>query len=887
MKTSAHFPVIALLCCAVSVFSTTTEIVKFCSDSSDQSTWEDNVAAAVEAGWVYNAANGTKMASGNYSYPAKFTSGKLITSKSYYASTGEYITHIVLNAQVSSLDRTADVTPQYEDGTWGDTSCTALSETGKRKDVIIDYDATQHVVAFKVTFTVSGTSTAYLYYVTVTTDTPPLMTLDTPTNLSAVPNETSIALSWDAVTDAQSYNVSLDGGTTWTNDLNNSMTLDQLETGTTYSIIVCAVGDETTTANSAWSDPLSVTTLGTPAVALFHENFSKIQRGWTASYSYLANDEGLFSCDEQDWMGYKVSRRPSCVQIGLTTSHGYAQTRTIALTNNLCSGEVTVSFYALSLEGSTTGLRAMLINEITGETNHVFSAEESSIGSLDLPKRSSDDVTDITTEAPRFSAVLSNIPELFALRFEPRDGNKRIAIDAITVKQHADTSLDPLATPVVTNDTVVSQTSLSFGWPVVTGAAGYAVEVRDKDGVRLSLDTTVHGTLYTLNDLPDDTTYSVRVRALAPDGSTTLMNSLWSEAAEATTLTAAAHPSFVVSTNGVPIVEEVPSFSVMAMSNLSFSVTAKVQNVPIALDFLLDPAEPSVAPTYNTATGAFSWTPADADAGTYAVSFVSGIYTQKVAIAVTARPELVNKAPVFSDVDWNTFTATWDTTQPRDSHVYALRVWYGSCNMGSESTDQETFTALPTHPSQWAFSGSFGTYNDNLCKLQLKSADSSVTTKLYPGVLSSIKFHTKCTSGTKNSVLTVYGSEGGTEESDWVSITNITTSGSTHAHDIDLSDASYRRIKWKLTTWGGNVGLGNIIAAYPGAGTKWVIGSLEEPATVTAAEVPYVVSSLRPDKEYFVQVMFKEDGGEYLSDTAWYYRVVTPEAPKVTLIRIL
>lgn len=161
----------ALLLSAVMTQGATTTW-RFCSDSADGSSFSNNLASAVADGWSFTStANGDKKdgSTHTYSYPLKFVSGRVATAPA--CGTGEFVTGVVLGAQVSNVSRTISLTPIYEGGTTGTAQIKALTNTGMLEDVTFSFDVTDKIVSFSLTFTVSGSSTAYLYYATVTTET--------------------------------------------------------------------------------------------------------------------------------------------------------------------------------------------------------------------------------------------------------------------------------------------------------------------------------------------------------------------------------------------------------------------------------------------------------------------------------------------------------------------------------------------------------------------------------------------------------------------------------------------------------------------------------------------------------------------------------------------
>lgn len=337
-------------------------------------------------------------------------------------------------------------------------------------------------------------------------------------------------------------------------------------------------------------------------------------------------------------------------------------------------------------------------------------------------------------------------------------------------------------------------------------------------------------------------------------------------------------PTFTI---GEPVVDG--AASVMGTKTLSFTVSAAVETDPVAVTMTWSDLESDNAPLF--VDGVFTWTPADAQAGEYTASFLANGYTETVTITVEARPELKAVWPAASDIDWNTFSLTWDTTQPRDTGVYGLRVWRGSDRMESSGVEEEAFNSLPTLPAGWAFAGVESGYQNDQYKLRFDATGDTVSTKLYPRAVTALSFRVQRYSE-EGSTFTVYASKGGVEESDWTQVMEIADIASqAYTLEDELAGKGYRRFKWVYAKSKGNVAFGSVRATYAGAGTKWVVGSQEEPATVTVEDLPKVLTGLAGGWDYFVQVTVNGDGGETLVNSP-FLRVSTPKAPQATMILV-
>ena len=234
--------------------SATTTLYKFCADSSDNTTQQDNRLVSTNAGWVINDIGAdTKLGDGNYTYAFRMKNSTSVVSPTYTG--GMAITKVVVGARVTDTARVYHVTPSV-----GSEQTKTPTVTGKREELVFSFDSKDNVAYVTIT-TPSGTGNSYLYDVTITT----LKPLSTPTNLdvSGAVGANDFTVEWDSVTGAEGYSVKAigpNGSVVWTNNVaTTSATISGLAPSTQYSVVVVALGDYDTTDDSA-AATLSVTT---------------------------------------------------------------------------------------------------------------------------------------------------------------------------------------------------------------------------------------------------------------------------------------------------------------------------------------------------------------------------------------------------------------------------------------------------------------------------------------------------------------------------------------------------------------------------------------------------------------------------------------------------
>jgi len=631
---------------------------------------------------------------------------------------------------------------------------------------------------------------------------------------------------------------------------------------------------ETTSSSGGGGD----TPVGPVRATIFEENFTSQDNSWGSSSANLAPlTGGTFNCDESDWTGILVGARRSCAAVGTKEVSGYAQTRSILLANNATSGSASVSFYAVTPTATTSRkvvtVHVFAIDADTGATNWHSSVE--------APKLSSTSVTDITAQdGQSLSATVQNLPERFFLRFEPDSAinEKQFAIDAVKVTQVYNPNLTPLAAPVATAGEA-TMTSLAFSWGPVADATGYAVELRDGSGARVAYDAAVTGTATTFTDLNWNSDYTIRVKALGDDS--TSCNSPWSAGVTGRTLQNLDAPAFTASADA--------SAAVMAVvSNKTFSVSAERDGAPLAVSFGgLSPAASGTAPTFSS--GTFSWTPSAGDEGkTFTATFTtdSGRYSTNIVFDVLARPPLaepeieITSAPTAED-----FSASfaWDDQICADS--YSVRLWHDTADYTKAGVCFENFFDFfdKRIPAGWGADGT-GWY-ENYDNARIKfDKNATLTTRRFPEAVTTLSFHLRSSSTTATSSWTLFASTGSTNEAAWVSLTN--SAARTGDVSLDFSKgAGYRRFKWQFTfvKSGGTLGLGNISFAYEGAGPKFQsgFGSVSEAVSV-GTDRTLDVSSLKPNSEYFLEVIAIGDAGATTKSKV--VRFATPPASPAMLM---
>ncbi len=296
-------------------------------------------------------------------------------------------------------------------------------------------------------------------------------------------------------------------------------------------------------------------------------------------------------------------------------------------------------------------------------------------------------------------------------------------------------------------------------------------------------------------------------------------------------------------------------------------------------------------------TGAFSWTPSAV--GEYVVSFsAADAYPLSAPVEFTVTvvaPPLEAVWPSVDEITSDSFLLEWGGHDQLRLDHFALRVWYGSCDMGSETTDKETFyewydnymmKSSAYFPQGWTYSGT-GRYSKANTPLQLASNGMHVITKKYPRPLTGFSFTlaNNAARSTSTNNFEVYASKGGVEDDDWTLIPNDQCGpAGVKTFAFNAADG-YRRVKVALKLPSCNIGIGSFSATYEGAGTHFVVGSKDEPVVLDKETASYTLENLEPGREYFVQLVTCGTEGEEKKLFAgtgtheFYTRVMTAPAP--------
>jgi pectate lyase len=218
--------------------------------------------------------------------------------------------------------------------------------------------------------------------------TPTLPTLDTPATTASVTSNTSVSVSWSAITNATSYNVKIcDGNGANCNTYNTSSTTynaSGLTPGNAYQISVQATGNAANYTASPYSDPATVTPkLNVPAkVTVSNLNATSFNVNWEAvpsATSYKVKvcpanlQEPLTQVGNTAWTTEQTvenNKRPHAMTtVDLTPANGpYILEFELRIANDF-SGTIGVTVAGSDPGGTNNGVRI-----VTGENDNKFSS---------------------------------------------------------------------------------------------------------------------------------------------------------------------------------------------------------------------------------------------------------------------------------------------------------------------------------------------------------------------------------------------------------------------------------------------------------------------------------------------------------------------------------
>lgn len=418
-------------------------------------------------------------------------------------------------------------------------------------------------------------------------------------------------------------------------------TVTGLDADTLYAVAARALATtdpsfpSTDYSDSAWSAPVEIATTlegGLLRATLFDETFDNI--AMTSATAWNASG-AIQDTDEPDWtFASNAIRAPMGMRLGTANNPGSATTREIAVSNDLASTTVTLSFLAASYTGKITSGSVTVIDATTGAETEVLSLD---------PSPMANGVKEPLSGGTAYNETIT-VPSRFALRFESLSSgtDKRLLLDSIQVTQVYDPNFAVLAAPTGVAGSDVGKHGFTVSWTGVSNATGYEVWLNGAVAGSCALtDTSMD-----LTGLSDGTTYSVQVKALGDN--LHFGDSPLSTAVSVTTLADAQKIDFTVT--------GAPAGDVFAGDAVSFTVTAENEATHAA-----EPVSFSgiAGATFTAATGAFSWTPTEGDVGSHTATFASGDYSTNVTITVVSALKTETlAAEYFSEIKSTSWTST-------------------------------------------------------------------------------------------------------------------------------------------------------------------------------------------------------------------------------------
>jgi len=310
----------------------------------------------------------------------------------------------------------------------------------------------------------------------------------TPSNLKAYAEDTYVSLTWDAVTDAISYEVEIDGGVI---DIGARISCihDGLEPYSTHRYRIRANNG---TETSDWSEMLTVTTftLTTPKNITTSATETSIETVWEAVYgaeSYELEFDGTIISSIQDNTYTCDGLRPGTQHTLRVRARGNYGTSnwSIPVNESTIRYESGIPYISGIVEKD---LIVLIWNPMDGATGYDLEAD----GTV---------IENIAAASYRHIGLSPGTQHTYRVRVRDGSGTGDWSRTLTTI-----TMSETPATP--TNVTASSSmTSILITWDKVTAADGYEIEV---DGVAVDAGT---GSSYLHGSLSPDTTHTYRVRA--------------------------------------------------------------------------------------------------------------------------------------------------------------------------------------------------------------------------------------------------------------------------------------------------------------------------------------------------------------------------------------
>lgn len=304
---------------------------------------------------------------------------------------------------------------------------------------------------------------------------------------------TGFSLSWTAGTDAASYNISLNGGTTYVlNTANVYYDFTGLTSGTEYLVIIQSLDIYGTTANSPVFRAITVPSLPSP-ISLTSYSPTGFTLNWTlvqgvSTYTVVVNSDPL------------VNLGPSTATYVITgLNSGSLNTTTIGASNRSGSSQSTID--VLTLAQAPANLQADSITTSSFTASWVAS-QSATMYYLSLFGGGTYPFSTTTTSYEFSTLTAATTYNLFVVANNPSGDSPGSALRVLT-NPNAPTGLTP---------SQITQTSFTLSWSQTQGATYYSVSINSGQFINVSV------TSFAFTGLASGTINEVSVRAYNSSG---------------------------------------------------------------------------------------------------------------------------------------------------------------------------------------------------------------------------------------------------------------------------------------------------------------------------------------------------------------------------------
>lgn len=282
-------------------------------------------------------------------------------------------------------------------------------------------------------------------------------------------------------------------------------------------------------------------------ITIWHETFDNIG---TSSTKWSSSGTSLNNVDVSGWtvVSGVVYIGQKGVRVGAAQTAASYKSPAIAPNNTVNGIVVTVNAAAYYNVAGTQYLKVVVQNA-SGTDLAIFGGS-SSQGGLDgkLKQHTSADAVELAMTSDYMktftipSSILpasGNVFLVFSCDSSNPSAQNRLLIGDVLVQQDTTSTNPPsgptaLSAPGNVTASSITASGFSLSWDSVANAANYDVYVTDGNGSSAGT-ATVNGTSATVSGLASDTTYTVKVKALAANGSLDYLDSSWSSSVSVTT----------------------------------------------------------------------------------------------------------------------------------------------------------------------------------------------------------------------------------------------------------------------------------------------------------------------------------------------------------------